>query len=207
MLAEDVIFAGIKLGMLANAEICLVANKFLHVQNKAPIVLDPILRSSSGRDLLDPEGIRVMREQLLTRVDWITPNLNELAELTGLPVTRTGEIPLAAAELRRLARQAGNDRLNIVVTGGHFDPPDDYLLMADGASCWIVGQRVETKATHGTGCAFSSVLLCRLVAGDLPLDAVRRAKDYVRSAMLAAYPVGAGRGPMNHLYKLEGESL
>ena len=148
----------------------------------------------------------MLRERLLRRVDWITPNLDELAELTGLPVAGAGEVPPAAAELRRLAREAGNDRLNIVVTGGHLDPPDDYLLMADGSSCWIPGRRVETKATHGTGCAFSSALLCRLVAGDLPLDAVRRAKDYVTSAMLAAYPVGGGNGPMNHLYKLEAES-
>jgi hydroxymethylpyrimidine/phosphomethylpyrimidine kinase len=205
MLAEDVIFAGIKLGMLANAEICLVVNKFLHVQNKVPIVLDPILRSSSGRDLLDPEGIKVMRDHLLTGVDWITPNLNELAELTGLPVAVTGDVPGAAAELQRLARESGNDRLNIVVTGGHLYHPDDYLLMADGISCWIAGKRVETKATHGTGCAFSSALLCRLTMGDLPVDAVRRAKNYVASAMRAAYPVGGGNGPLNHLYKQEME--
>jgi hydroxymethylpyrimidine/phosphomethylpyrimidine kinase len=205
MLAEDVTFAGIKLGMLANAEIVQVVNNFLDVQNRVPIVLDPVLRSSSGRDLLDVEGVRVLREQLLARVGWITPNLDELAELTGLPVSGAGEVPIAASELLRLAREVGNDRLNIVVTGGHLDPPDDYLLMAAGASCWIPGKRVATMATHGTGCAFSGALLCGLVAGDLPEVAVRRAKDYVASAMLAAYPVGGGNGPMNHLYKLKAE--
>ena len=205
MLAEDVAFAGIKLGMLANAEIVEIVNNFLKVQNGVPVVLDPVLRSSSGRELLDLEGIRVLRERLLARVEWITPNLDELAELTGLPVARAGEVPLAASELRRLAREAGNDRLNIVVTGGHLDPPDDYLLTDDGDSSWVPGRRVETTATHGTGCAFSSALLCGLIAGDLPVDAVRRAKDYVTSAMLAAYPVGGGRGPMNHFYKLERE--
>jgi hydroxymethylpyrimidine/phosphomethylpyrimidine kinase len=205
MLAEDVTFAGIKLGMLANAEIVQVVNNFLAVQKGVPVVLDPVLRSSSGRTLLDVEGVRILRERLLGRVDWITPNLDELAELTGFLVSGAGEIPIAAGELLRLARESGSERLNIVVTGGHLDPPDDYLLTADGASCWFSGRRVETKATHGTGCAFSSALLCRLVAGDLPADAVRRAKDYVTSAMLAAYPVGGGNGPMNHLYKLEAE--
>jgi hydroxymethylpyrimidine/phosphomethylpyrimidine kinase len=203
MLAEDVTFAGIKLGMLANAEIVEVVNKFLIVENGVPVVLDPVLRSSSGRELLDLEGVQMLRARLLRRVDWITPNLVELAELTSLQVAGAGDVPLAAAELRRLAREAGNDRLNIVVTGGHLDPPDDYLLVADGSSCWIPGRRVETKATHGTGCAFSSALLCRAVAGDLPVVAVRRAKDYVASAMLAAYPVGGGHGPMNHLFTLE----
>jgi len=206
MLAEDVTFAGIKVGMMANAEISRVVNKFLDEKKELPVVLDPVFRSSSGRNLLDPEGVQVLREQLLRRVDWITPNLDELAELTALPVGRAEEVPLAAGELQRLAREAGNGRLNIVVTGGHLEPPDDYLLLADGASSWIPGRRIETAATHGTGCAFSSALLCMLAAGDLPVDAVRRAKGYVASAMRAAYPVGGGRGPMNHLYKLEAGS-
>ena len=101
-----------------------------------------------------------------------------------------------------LARDVGNDRLNIVVTGGHLDPPDDYLLTAGGESLWISGERVETTATHGTGCAFSSALLCRLVAGDSPVLATTGAKDYVTAALRAAYPVGRGKGPMNHLYRL-----
>jgi hydroxymethylpyrimidine/phosphomethylpyrimidine kinase len=203
MLAEDVTFGGIKVGMLANAEICLVVNNFLAVQNKVPLVLDPVFRSSSGRDLLDMEGLQMVRRGLVGRVDWITPNLRELAELTGFPVGEAEEVPGAAAELQRLAREAGNGRLNIVVTGGHLEPPDDYLLLADGTSCWLSGRRVETTATHGTGCAFSSALLCGLVAGDSPITAVRHAKDYVTAAMQTAYPVGGGHGPINHFYKLE----
>ena len=205
MLAEDVSFAGIKLGMLANGEIAEVVNNFLESTKGVPVVLDPVLRASSGRSLLDSEGTRVLRERLLRRVDWITPNLDELAELTGMPVAQAGEVPAAVAELQRLAQRSGNERLNVVATGGHLDPPDDYLLASEGDSLWITGQRVETKATHGTGCAFSSALLCRLVAGDLPADAVRGAKEYVTAAMLAAYPIGGGKGPMNHLFRLEAE--
>jgi hydroxymethylpyrimidine/phosphomethylpyrimidine kinase len=205
MLAEDVSFAGIKLGMLANGEIAEVVNNFLESQKGVLVVLDPVLRSSSGRSLLDSQGIRVLRERLLRRVDWMTPNLDELAELTGMPVTHAGAVPTAAAELQRLARHTGNDRLNIMVTGGHLDKPEDYLLTSDGDSLWISGRRIETNATHGTGCAFSSALLCRLVAGDLPVAAVKRAKDYVTAAMQAAYPIGGGKGPMNHLFRLEAE--
>jgi len=205
MLAEDVALAGMKLGMLTNGEIAQVVNNFLNFHKSVPVVLDPVFRSSSGRSLLDSDGIQVLRTQLLRRVDWTTPNLNELAELVGRTIAERGDIPGGAAELQRLARETGNDHLNIVVTGGHLDPPDDYLLMADGESCWISGRRIETRATHGTGCAFSSALLCRLVAGDLPADAVRRAKDYVASAMLSAYPIGGGNGPMNHLHGFEAE--
>ena len=205
MLAEDVTFAGIKLGMLANGETTGVVNIFLNSLLGVPVVLDPVLRSSSGQNLLDSDGIQVLLARLLRRVDWITPNLDELEELTGMPVAHAGEVPAAAAELQRLAQHIGNKGLNIVVTGGHLDTPDDYLLTCDGDSLWIAGERIHTTATHGTGCAFSSALLCRLVAGDLPADAVKGAKDYVTGAMLAAYPIGGGKGPMNHLFRLEAE--
>ena len=202
MLAEDVDFSGIKLGMLATGEIAGIVNNFLGSLRGVPVVLDPVLRSSSGRELLDSTGLQVIRERLLARVDWITPNLGELSMLTETPVVRREEVPGAAEKLRELARERGNDRLNIVVTGGHLDSGEDYLLTGEGEALWISGERVDTNATHGTGCAFSSALLCRLVAGDAPAVAATAAKDYVTAALRAAYPVGRGKGPMNHLYKL-----
>jgi hydroxymethylpyrimidine/phosphomethylpyrimidine kinase len=205
MLAEDVNFSGIKLGMLADGEIVEVVNNFINSVPMTPVVLDPVLRSSLGRHLLDSDGVQVLRQKLLARVDWITPNLDELGELTGSSVAGAGEVPIAAERLRQSARALGNERFNIVVTGGHLDPPDDYLLTADGEGAWIRGQSVETKATHGTGCAFSSALLCRLVAGDAPVVAASWAKEYVAAAMRAAYPIGRGRGPMNHLFRLPRE--
>ena len=205
MLAEDVTFSGIKVGMLANGEIAEVVNNFLKSLPGTPMVLDPVLRSSSGRDLVDSGGIQTIRKKLLARVDWITPNLDELAELTDASVAGAKEIPSAAEKLRRQARELGNERLNIVVTGGHLDPPDDYLITADGESCWIPGRRVETTATHGTGCAYSSALLCRLVAGESAQASATRAKGYVAGALLAAYPVGRGKGPMNHLYEFKSD--
>ncbi len=200
MLAEDVVFSGIKLGMLASGEIAGIVNNFLASLRGIPVVLDPVLRSTSGQELLDSTGLQVIRQRLLARVDWITPNLDELSILTVMPVKRREEVPGAAAKLRELARGVGNDELNIVVTGGHFDPADDYLLTAEGEGLWISGEHIDTNATHGTGCAFSSALLCRLVAGDLPAVAATTAKDYVTAALRAAYPVGRGNGPMNHLY-------
>jgi hydroxymethylpyrimidine/phosphomethylpyrimidine kinase len=205
MLAEDVTFSGIKLGMLGTGQNAQIINIFLGTWPGVPAVLDPVLRSSSGRELLDSGGLGVIREKLLGRVDWITPNLDELSALTGMRVSRAEEVPPAAEELRRLAREIGNDRMNAVVTGGHLDAPDDYLLTAAGDSHWIAGERVDTKSTHGTGCAFSSALLCRLVAGDPPVLAVTRAKKYVTAALRAAYPVGRGKGPLNHLYRLADE--
>jgi len=168
-------------------------------------VLDPVLRSSSGRQLLDSAGLLAMQKKLLRRVHWITPNLAELAILTGQPVATREDVPTAATTLRQLARNLGNEDLHIVVTGGHLDSPDDYLLAAEAEPAWIPGRRVETTATHGTGCAFSSSLLCRVVAGDSPLAAATNAKAYVAAALNAAYPVGKGKGPMHHLFALDAE--
>jgi hydroxymethylpyrimidine/phosphomethylpyrimidine kinase len=244
MLAEDVAFAGIKIGMLATAEICAEVAEFLESLPGVPVVLDPVLRSSSGRELLEPEGVALLRKRLLARADWITPNLDELSALTGWPVAGREDVPAAAERLRREAADLGNSRLHVLATGGHLERPEDYLLTPMGDGIWISGERVETTSTHGTGCALSSALLCRLVSGGSSLeqeseqcgvarvrevgfcsgrkpvwdcglrstnpacarDAAAGAKAYVTAALRAAYPVGGGRGPMHHLFRLD-ESL
>jgi hydroxymethylpyrimidine/phosphomethylpyrimidine kinase len=108
-------------------------------------------------------------------------------------------VPAAAERLARQAASIGNPGLAIVVTGGHLDRPDDYLLLNEQGS-WLPGERVETRSTHGTGCAFSSALLAELVLGMDGRDAVKAAKRYVADALRAAYPVGQGRGPLHHLF-------
>ena len=175
---EDLPPVGIKIGMLATAGCVEAVAGFLEGLRVRPVVvLDPVLRSTSGRELLDAAGVEVMRRRLLPLVDWVTPNEAELAVL--------GEL----------------SGVGVVVTGGDREPPDDRVVI-DGVETWLTGVRVETRATHGTGCAFSSALLARLVLGDEPLDAARAAKDYVAEAMRRATPIGRGRGPMNHLWPL-----
>ncbi len=199
-LASDIAIAGVKIGMLATADIVGVVARFLAGSgiSRQRLVLDPIIRSSSGRTLLDAAGLESLQRELLPLVGWVTPNLDELAELAGAEVSDRDSI---AAVSRLLA---GNyPGLNIVVTGGHLDPPDDFLLTAEGAEHWFPGRKIETTATHGTGCTFSSALLAQVIAGLPPPEAVAGAKQYVQSAMEAAYPVGKGRGPLNHLYRLD----
>lgn len=148
----------------------------------------------------------MLRERLLGSVGWITPNLDELAALTGMEVRSREQVSGAAAKLAELATAMGNSNLNIVVTGGHLERPDDYVLLAEGEGSWLPGERVETTSTHGTGCAFSSALVAALVAGLDGMDAVSAAKQYVTAALRAAYPVGRGRGPMHHLFRCDPAS-
>lgn len=200
-LIQDVTLVGIKIGMLSRADLTIEVERFLQTASKlrATTVLDPVLRSSSGADLLDAPGQVMLRERLLGMVGWVTPNVEELAVLSGCEVRAREQVPAATAKLAGLAAQAGNTELHIVVTGGHLAQPDDYLFAA-GQGSWIAGQRVETTSTHGTGCAFSTALLAALIAGRTGVDAVAAAKDYVSGALRAAYPVGRGRGPMHHLF-------
>jgi hydroxymethylpyrimidine/phosphomethylpyrimidine kinase len=200
---------GIKIGMLYShtnihiiCDYLAIMNALLEGQARVPVVLDPVMRSSSGRELLDLHGVAVLRERLLPMVDWVTPNLDELAVLANRPVARRGDVADACRSLQDRVGDAWGRRLGILATGGHMDPPDDFLLTPDGESCWLPGERVETQSTHGTGCALSSSFLSRLVLGDTPRQAAEAAKLYVAGGLRAAVEIGHGRGPMKHLWPL-----
>ena len=203
-LEDDLPPAGIKIGMLATKANVIAVAEFLSSlrgrRTSVPVVLDPVLRSSSGRELLDPAGVTALREQLLPLVDWVTPNLDELSVLTAQPVT-TREAMLTGAT----ALQQANSAMTIVATGGHLIPPDDLLLCSSGETIWMRGEHIVSRATHGTGCAFSSALLSRLVLGDTAEQAAAAAKQYVAEAIRTATPMGKGHGPVNHLWPLQDE--
>jgi hydroxymethylpyrimidine/phosphomethylpyrimidine kinase len=204
-LREDVSPSGVKIGMLATTEAVSEVARFLTEAgiDRQRVVLDPVIRSSSGRELLSIAGVNRLRAELLPLVGWITPNLDELALLIESGPVRRENIPAAAAKLQELARQAGNPELHGIVTGGHLDHPDDFLRTPEGEEAWFSAERVETSSTHGTGCAFSSALLCHLIKGAGPKEAVAVAKDYVTDVLKAAYPVGRGKGPMHHLFRMD----
>lgn len=201
---------GLTVGMLSTANNVFVICEYLHKLRlklaeyaggpTAIVVVDPVLRSTSGRELLDAAGVAALRDRLLPLVDWVTPNLEELAILSGRRVEGRDDVPDACRALQE--RVAGRRPLGVLAKGGHMDPPDDFLLAPDGGSAWLAGERVNTKATHGTGCALSSAFVSRLVLGDSPEQAARAAKLYVATAMQRAEAVGGGRGPMKHLWPL-----
>jgi hydroxymethylpyrimidine/phosphomethylpyrimidine kinase len=201
-LQADLPAAGIKIGMLSTASnVATVADfltelRGLHGQGtRVPVVLDPVLRSSSGRELLDPEGVTSLRERLLPLVDWVTPNLDELGILTVRSVVGRNDLAAAGRAL-----QSCGSNLNVFATGGHLNPPDDLVLTAGGEEHWLAGEHIVTQSTHGTGCALSSALLSRIVLGDDALSASVAAKKYVAEAIRSAAPLGCGHGPINHLW-------
>jgi hydroxymethylpyrimidine/phosphomethylpyrimidine kinase len=203
-LVEDVALSGVKIGMLGSSAVAAEVGSFLKAQSsKIPrerIVLDPVLRSTSGTPLIDANGVGIIRDELLHCVGWITPNIHELAILAGDdPETlRRDQLQAAAARLKQ-----GNAELGVVITGGHLAQPDDFLFAPSGEQTWLPGERIVTNSTHGTGCAFSTAMLCGLISGLDPKDAAASAKAYVTEALRTAYPIGKGKGPVNHLFRFE----
>jgi hydroxymethylpyrimidine/phosphomethylpyrimidine kinase len=201
--------AGIKIGMVLNAANLLIISDYCGESkvkySQIPIVLDPVLRSSSGRELITTKALDAMREHLLPMVGWITPNLHELALLSGQSIEHRRDIPKATAILQQMVAECSpKQSLGIVVTGGHHDPPDDFMLTPDGEEFWFPGIRIESSSTHGTGCAFSSAFLSRLVLGETPYEACLSAKAYVAGAISRAPHLGQGAGPLNHLWPMTG---
>jgi len=185
----------IKIGMLYNQEIAEVLRETLDSNPNLPAVLDPVVRSSNDFELLDGAGMDFLRRELLPRVTVVTPNLAEAAALTGMPVENLEGMRAAARKLVELGARA------VVVTGGHLDKAIDVLF--DGTQMEsFAGDRIKPDNTHGTGCTFSSAVAANLALGRQLRDAVVLAKAYVVEAIRQSFPVGPGRVPLNHLYRM-----
>jgi hydroxymethylpyrimidine/phosphomethylpyrimidine kinase len=204
-LAKDFQISAVRIGMLGSAEVVEAVAEGLKKANFPNIVLDPIFKSSSGATLLDKKGIDVLRQKLVSLSTVITPNADEAIALTGLPVSNLPEMKAAASKLHELGAK------NVVVTGGDMSSATrekaiDLLSMQTEAGCVqeeFSSERVKSKSTHGTGCAFATALAANLALGRQLSDAVVLAKAFVKKAISQAHPLGRGVGPLNHLYRLE----
>jgi hydroxymethylpyrimidine/phosphomethylpyrimidine kinase len=189
--------AAVRIGMLGSAPVAHAVAQFL-VGRPVRTVLDPVLQSSSGAALLDPDGFQVLMAELLPLAEVVTPNLDEASKLTGLEVRNLDSMRMACHKLHELGAK------NVVLKGGHLAQPTDLLAesLPDGQIVFreFSGERVETLNTHGTGCAFATALACNLAVGRQLPDSVSMAKEYVVGALKSAYSVGEGPGPVNHLH-------
>jgi hydroxymethylpyrimidine/phosphomethylpyrimidine kinase len=199
-LAADLPIAAARIGMLGSAAVLEAVADFLSTSRVPQVVLDPILHSSSGADLIDRKGFERMPRLLFPYSTVVTPNIAEAAQLTGLPVNNVAEMKAAARRLHQMGAR------NVVVTGGHLERPIDLLSMAEEEECEqleFASEHVRSTSTHGTGCAFSTAIAANLALGKQLRDAVVLAKAYVTKAIARAYPLGHGPGPIHHLFRME----
>jgi hypothetical protein len=158
----------------------------------AVLVLDPVIRSSSGTRLLDEDGERVLRLRLLPLATLVTPNLSEAAALSGLSVTDPESMLAAARCIAELGPEA------VLVTGGHLGGADvvDVLVHDSKEHVWRY-PRIESKGTHGTGCTLSAAVTAGLAQGRTLHRATLDAIEYVRRAIAKAPGIGRGDGPLD----------
>ena len=211
-LAADFAIAAVHIGMLWNESAVGAVADFLGQARLPHVVLDPILKSSSGADLLDPAGTRLMIERLFPLAELVTPNLDEAVTLTGITPARADAPPVSASgaaaleTMRQTARQLHSlGAANVVVTGGHLDKAIDLLSFTTSRGTEqevFKAERQRSTSTHGTGCAFSTALACHLAYGRGLPEAVLLSKAYVSAAIAHAQPLGHGAGPLHHLYRM-----
>ena len=198
-LVSDLAVDAVHIGMLGNAQVAEVVAEFLGRARLPHVVLDPILRSSSGADLLDAAGNRVLIKKLIPLAEVVTPNLDEASILTGSAVTNLDQMREAAVRLHALGAA------NVVVTGGHLEKAIDLLSFATARGPEqevFKADRQRSNSTHGTGCAFATALACDLAHGRGLPEAVLLSKVYVSAAIANAHPLGHGVGPLHHLYRM-----
>ncbi|RCW45175.1 hydroxymethylpyrimidine kinase /phosphomethylpyrimidine kinase [Halopolyspora algeriensis] len=197
-LLDDVRVDAVKIGMLANAEVIRAVVRILDDYAPPHVVLDPVMVAKSGDRLLATEAVRTLREQLLPRVDLITPNLPEAADLLGAEELHDpGEMPAQAERLTGLGAK------RVLLKGGHLAGDSSVdVFCGDGSTELLHSERVATTNDHGTGCTLSaSIAALRPQRPDWS-SAVREAKTYLGEALRAAdrLDVGHGHGPVHHFH-------
>jgi hydroxymethylpyrimidine/phosphomethylpyrimidine kinase len=212
-LAADLEISSVHIGMLGSGKVVKAVAEFFSVRQNSGkssgaafgrarlpnVVLDPVFKSSSGADLLDPAGVRLLRDLLVPLVDVITPNIDEAEALTGVKVKELDDMRGAANKLHELGSIA------VVITGGHLEKAVDLLSFTSGKGIEqevFKAERQRSNSTHGTGCAFATAMACHLALNRGLAEATLLAKTYVSAAITNGHPLGHGIGPVHHLYRM-----
>ncbi|MFF1360113.1 bifunctional hydroxymethylpyrimidine kinase/phosphomethylpyrimidine kinase [Streptomyces sp. NPDC058297] len=195
---DDIGVQAVKTGMLSSPVLVEAVAELL-AGTDAPVVVDPVSVSKHGDPLLAEDALDAVRTKLLPVATVATPNLDEVAQLTGLAVTDDAGMRRAAARLLSFGPRW------VVVKGGHL-PGAAVDLLTDGTQeHWLRAPRHDNRHTHGTGCTLASAVAVGLAQG-LPVpESVRRAKEYVTGAIAAGFALGSGIGPVDHGWRLPGD--
>ena len=197
---DDIGVDAVKTGMLSSPEIVRLVARKAEQHGFDRLVVDPVMVAATGARLLRESAVVAVKQDLIPTATVVTPNTFEAEVLTGLKVT-------TKAEMKETARAIhGLGPCYVVVKGGHVKGSDQSTdLLFDGRDfVEYPARRIETTSTHGTGCTFASAIAAGLARGfDVP-DAVGLAKGYVTQAIATAFPVGQGKGPLNHFHAAWG---
>ncbi|MEP6598021.1 MAG: bifunctional hydroxymethylpyrimidine kinase/phosphomethylpyrimidine kinase [Actinomycetota bacterium] len=198
--ASDIGIGAAKTGMLASAPIIEAIADTVRRLRIAPLVIDPVSASQHGDPLLAPDAIDVLTGQLFPLATLITPNLTEVSLLTGIEVRDRAGMRDAARALHAFGPQW------VLVKGGHL-PDDDPVgaldLLYDGSRFVdVTAPRYDTVHTHGSGDTLAAAICAALARGADLEAAVGEGKRFVTGAIAGGFPLGAGRGPVGHFWRV-----
>ncbi|MEO1132182.1 MAG: bifunctional hydroxymethylpyrimidine kinase/phosphomethylpyrimidine kinase [Cyanobacteria bacterium J06639_1] len=200
---SDIGVQAVKTGMLLNRNIIEVVADALARGEFGRIVVDPVMVSRTGAQLLDDDAVAVIRDRLIPLADVLTPNRYEAELLTGNSIQSVADMQTAARAIHAEGAKA------VLVKGGGLTGAEQ------GTDVWFDGDRLEilsvppiaTRHTHGTGCTLSAAIAARLALGSPAWEAVQLAKDYVTQAIAHALAIGRGQGPIGHFFPLLDSQL
>jgi len=188
----------VKTGMLCSSEVVLLVSRKIKKYKIRNLVVDPVMRSKVGVDLLKPKAVNVLKNDLLPLAMVITPNIDEAEILSGIKIENVEDMKRAALKLKELGPRW------VVVKGGHLKSNDNSIdIVFDGERyIELKAERIFTENTHGTGCTFSAAICAGLAMGNETMDSIRSAKNYINGAIANSFDIGKGHGPLNHFWKI-----
>ena len=200
-IAGDIALHATKVGMLATAAIVEAVAATIAELDLPLVVVDPVMVSSTGERLLENDAVQTLRAELLPRARVVTPNLPEAEALSGRRIRSAADARDAAKRIQDMGPRA------VIITGGHAPIPNPHSLITDvllDDHEWheFEVDRVDAPPLHGTGCTYASAVAAGLALGRDLAEAARDAQQYVAGAIRHAAPLGRGRVPLNHFWRL-----
>lgn len=196
---DDYLIAAVKTGMLPTLEVILETARLITDNELKNIVVDPVVRSTSGFDLIDDQALRSLIKHLFPVSDLITPNIPEAERIAEMTIENEADIHVAARKIQTFGAR------NVLIKGGHlFETQDsgrkriakDFLFIGESLTVFEA-EYIETTATHGTGCTLAAAITANLALGKDLVESVEIAKDFVTEAIKTAPNLGKGSSPIN----------
>ena len=198
---QDIGTDAVKVGMLSKSDCMLAVGKKLREYQPKNVVIDPVMLAKNGCPLMQPDSMDTLIREILPLADLLTPNIPEAETITGAAIRTPEDMERAAKDIFAMGAK------NVLIKGGHAEG-DALDILFDGEQFYhFREERIHTKNTHGTGCTYSSAIASNLALGYSMEEAVKRAKEYVTTAIRHSLQIGKGCGPTHHFYDLYQHGL
>ena len=196
---RDIFPDAVKIGMVSSTKLITVIADTLKFFDAKNIVLDPVMVSTSGSRLMNPDAVSTLTNKLFPLATVVTPNFPEAEILSGITINED-------TDAKRIAKYI-SDKYGcaVLLKGGHSTNDANDLLYSDAEFHWFNGRRIDNPNTHGTGCTLSSAIAANLAKGFSVFESVKRAKEYISDALSAGLDLGKGSGPLMHNFDLKSK--